>query len=186
MKKFLFTVSTVVLFATSGISFADAKPGVKVEATPVIAPVAGSNMKIGVLDTSKIAMNTPQFKAAQDKFKNEIDALEKEKLNAQKSLQSDIEAFQKNSPTMKADAKQAAQQKIIDQQKKMQEKLGKRQDEISASQNKEMQALSKKVEGVVNAVAAEEKLDLVIIKAATAFSKPEIDITDKVIKKMKG
>lgn len=182
MNKFLFTVSAVVLFVVGGAAFADAKSDMQ---TAVASYAAPDMKKIGVIDTNKIAMNTPQFKAIQEKFKKETELFEKEKKSAQESFQASFQVFKKNEPTMKESDKNAEQQKLADKYKKMQDELNKSQDKISTAQNKEMQAFAKKVEEVVSSVSDSKKLDLVVIKAAVAYSKPEIDISDEVINKLK-
>ncbi|CAL7961988.1 outer membrane protein [Gammaproteobacteria bacterium] len=165
MKKFLITMSVVALFAFGTQAFAD--------------------MKIGVLDLNKVMMDSPQLEIAKKALKGKFDVREKEMLAAQKAFQVDIEAFNKNSPTMKANDQKAAQQKIISQQKDLQEKQTKFQKDLSDEQNSAMKDIVKKIEGIVNNIAVSKKFDLIVAKAATAYNKPELEITDEVVKQMK-
>ncbi len=82
-------------------------------------------------------------------------------------------------------AKEEAQKKIIDRQKKLREMQAKLENDLNTAQSDAMKEIVKKIEGVVNKIAANKKIDLVIAKAATAYNKPELDITDEVIKEMK-
>lgn len=165
MKRFLLTISTIALFVFGAAAFAD--------------------MKIGVLDLNKVMMESPQVEAAKTKLKAKFDAREKEIIAAQKAFQSDIEKFNKESPTMKADAQKAAQQKIVDQQKKLQEAQAKFQNDLNIAQSEALKEIVKKIESIVNKMAVDKKFDLIVAKASTAYNKPELEITSEVISQMK-
>jgi outer membrane protein len=181
MKKFLITVSMVVLlaFGTSACKFATDADKDKAN----LSNKAGLN--IGVLDLNKVMMDSPQLAAAKTKLKNDFDKREKDMIAAQKAFQADIEKFSKNSPTMKDADKKAAQDKIVAEQKKLQEDQTKFQNDLSAAQGAAMKDIVKKIEGIVNGIAADKKFDLVLAKAGTAFNKPELEITTDVINQMK-
>lgn len=165
MKKFLIAMLTVVLFVFGSTAFAD--------------------LKFGVLDLNKVMMDSPQLAAAKAKLKSDFDKREKDILSAQQVFQKAVEDFNKNGPTMKADAQKNAQQGIVKQQKDLQEKQAKFQNDLNAAQGVAMKDIVKKIEGIVNGIAADKKFDLILAKAGTAFNKPELEITDEVIKQMK-
>jgi len=165
MKKFLISMSAVALFAFGMQAFAD--------------------LKIGVLDLNKVMMESPQLEVAKKALKDKFDAREKEILAAQKAFQTDVEAFTKNSPTMKESDQKAAKQKFTTQQKDLQEKQTKFQKDLTDAQNDAMKDIVKKIETIVNSIAASKKFDLIIAKAGTAYNKPELEVTDEAIKQMK-
>lgn len=165
MKKLSVIISAIVLFAFGTASFAE--------------------MKIAVVDLNKVMLESPQWEAAKTKLKNKFDAREKEILAAQKTFQNDVENFNKNSLTMKEAAKKTAQQKIIDQQKKLQDMQMKFQNDFNAAQTDALQNVMKKIDGIIKTIAADEKLDLILAKGAVPYNKPELEIADKVIKQMK-
>lgn len=165
MRKILLVVTTmvVVMFSTAAMA----------------------ETKIGVIDLNKILLESPQLTTAKADLKKKFDGREKELLDAQKKFQGDIEGFNKNSTTMKEDAKKEAQDKIIGQQKKLQDLQTKFQNDLTTAQNDIMRDILKKVESIVNKTAEDKKLDLVITKISTAYNKKELEITDDVIKQMK-
>jgi outer membrane protein len=165
MKKFLIAASTVVLFVFGSTVFAD--------------------LRIGVLDLNKVMMDSPQLAAAKTKLKNDFDKREKDILSAQQAFQKAVEEFSKNSATMKDADKKAAQDKIVAQQKKLQEDQTKFQNDLNTAQGAAMKDIVKKIEGIVNGIASAKKFDLILAKAGTAFNKPELEITNEVIKQMK-
>jgi outer membrane protein len=165
MKKLLLVVSAISLFVFGTVAFAE--------------------MKIAVLDLNKVMMDSPQLETAKTKLKSRFDKREKGILKAQKAFQSDIEKFNKESPTMKDDAQKAAQQKIIDQQKNLQDMQTKFQNDLNAAQGVVMKDIVTKIEGLVKKIAEDKKFDLILAKAGTAYSKPGLEITAEVIKRMK-
>lgn len=165
MKKFLIAMSTVVLFVFGSTAFAD--------------------LKIGVLDLNKVMMDSPQLAAAKAKLKSDFDKREKDILSAQQVFQKAVEDFSKNSATMKDADKKAAQDKIVAQQKKLQEDQAKFQNDLNTAQGTAMKDIVKKIEGIVNGIADKQKFDLILAKAGTAFNKPGLEITKDVIDQMK-
>lgn len=147
---------------------------------------AFAETKIGVVDFNKALLESPQLADAKNKLKKQFDAREKEITEAQKKFQASIEAFNKNSPTMKADAKEAEQRKIMEQQKKVQEMQEKFQKDVNETQTKVMNGIVDKIQSIVDKVANDNKLDLVIVKASAPYSKKELEVTDAVIKQLKG
>ncbi|EKE01179.1 MAG: Outer membrane protein [uncultured bacterium] len=165
MKKFLLAISMIALFTFGITAFAETK--------------------IAVLDLNKVMMDSPQLEKAKTSLKNKFEAREKEIVAAQKVFQSDIDALNKNGPTMKPDDQKKAQQKIMDQQKKLQDMQTKFQNDLNTAQGDAMKTIVKKIEGIVNKIATDKKFDLIIAKAGTAYNKPELEITNDVIKEMK-
>lgn len=169
MKKYLFTIFTM-LFVFGVTAFADKHD------------IAGN---IAVLDFNKVLMSSPQLEAAKTELKNKFDPRGKELEATQKKFQENIQAFSKNSPTMKAEDKKAAEQKLKDEQEKLQDMQSKFQNDLGKAQNDAMQKIMKKMEEIVTKVAKDKKFDLVIAKSSIAYSKPELDITEEVISQVK-
>lgn len=187
MKKILFIAIAALLLTSCNEEQAknnDTHTAAKVEETKHIAPASGT-AKIGVVDLNKILLDSPQLNAAKTDLKKKFDPREKELNDKQKSFQKSIEDFSKNSPTMKPADKEATQKSIMDEQKKLQELQSKFQSDLSAEQNKLMGDILKKIETIVNKIAANKNFDLVITKVSTAFNKKELEITDEVVKEMK-
>ncbi len=150
----------------------------------LLGTAAFAELKIGVINVNEIFLKSPQIATAKAKFKKDFDVKEKALNEAQKNFQKAIEDFSKNSPTMKEDAKKAEQQKIVDQQKKLQEMQAKFQNEANAAQEDALKDFSKKMETAVAKVAKDKSLDLVVAKASLAYSKAELEITSDVLKVM--
>lgn len=145
-----------------------------------------ADVKIGVVDFNKILADSPQFTAAKADLKAKFDPQEKKIANAQKKFQDAIEAFSKNSPTMKADAKDAEQRKIMQQQQDLQKMQDSFQKDLTETQNKVMKGLLDKIQSIIDKVAVDQNFDLIIPKASAPYSKKGLEITDEIVKQMKG
>jgi outer membrane protein len=158
-----------------------------VVALGISATAAFAEMKIAVLDLNKVISSDPQVTTLQNDLKKKFDPRSQEIVAAQKKMQADIDAYNKDNSGGKlkgADLKQA-QQKIIDEQKKVQDLQNAFQKDLVAEQNKSMQVVLKKVEDAVTKIAQDQKFDLVITKVSTAYSDPKLEITDQVVAAIK-
>lgn len=166
MNKKLQVVLAVALFATSASIFA-------------------ADASIGVVDRNKVAMDSPQLAAAKAELKAKFEPREKSLMAKQKVFKDSVDAYGKNSPTMKKEAKEAAQKKLMDEQKALQDEQGKFQNDLMEAQGSKTKIIEKQIEASVGSIAASKKFDLVIEKAAVIYSKNNIDITDEVVASMK-
>lgn len=165
MKKIAVIVASLALFLVANSAFAE--------------------LKVGVIDLNKVLAGSPQVADAKAQLKKQFDARGQEISNLQTTLKADVEDFNKNGPTMKADASKAAQQKIMEKQKKLQELETSFQADVSKAQNTAMEGIIKHVEELINKVATDGKYDLVITKMSAAYYNPKLDVTDAVVKLLK-
>lgn len=147
---------------------------------------AFAEVKIGVVNFSKVLQESPQKQKADTEFKNKFKKQREELTKSHQQFQKDIENFRKNSPTMKQEEKSKQEQQLQKQQQKLQEMQSKYQREAEETQQKLLNEVLKNIEKVVNKTAETKKLDIVIDKSGTLYSKPSFDITDELIKQLKA
>jgi outer membrane protein len=150
-----------------------------------LASAAFADTKIAVLDLNKVLASSPQVTDMQAQLKKQFDPRGQELVKMQKGIQSEIDQYNKNSPKMKSDELKKSQDKIIAEQKKLQEQQNTFQSDLVKAQNQSMQTILKKVEDIVNKIAADQKFDLVVTKVSTAYNDPKLEITDQVIAEIK-
>ena len=165
MKKILLVVSTAVFLMFGAAAFAETN--------------------IGVIDLNKVLIGSPQLAKAKADLKKKFDVREKAITKGQQDFQKAIEDFNKNGPTMKPDAQKKEQEKIMKMQKKLQEDQAKLQEDANAAQSNAVGDILKKIEGIVNKLAENKKLDLIVAKASLAYNKKELEVTDDVVKQLK-
>lgn len=138
--------------------------------------------KIAVVRSADVVRDSAQFRAAEGKMKTEFEK-RKNDLEAQfKSFQDDVKAYQRDGDTLTADQRVKKEKDLSNRQtdlnfaqKKFQEDLANRDRELT-------QDMMGKIKTVIELVAKEKGVDLVV--QDPVYAAPSIDITADVLKKL--
>src|SRR5579863_6611156 len=144
------------------------------------AAPAWADLKIGVVNYSKLMQESPQAKAAQDALRGEFAGKQKELQTQQQSLKSKEDSLQRDSATMTADQRTAAERDLRDGNRELQLKVQQYQDDFNARQNEELSKLQKTLVEEVQNFAQGQKFDLVLADGVI-FASPVLDITPQVL-----
>jgi outer membrane protein len=151
-----------------------------VVALAAVAAPAWADLKIGVVNYSKLMQESPQAKAAQDALRGEFAGKQKELQTQQQSLKSKEDSLQRDSATMTADQRTAAERDLRDGNRELQLKVQQYQDDFNARQNEELSKLQKTLVEEVQNYAQGQKFDLVLADGVI-FASPVLDITPQVL-----
>jgi len=113
-------------------------------------------------------------------FKNEKAVIEQ----LQKDLTFEDENLKRNGSLMSEKEKTELQTKMSGLYQQYQVKVKEFQQKVAQRKNQETNKLLALVTQVVDNIAAKEDFDLVISKQAVVFSKPNTDITSKVVEQV--
>lgn len=149
------------------------------------AGIAAADINVGVLDMQKLLKNAPQVKAVQAQLKQQFSSQEGKLKAQQKQLQNDVQNYEKNSAVMKAKDKTALEKKITSEQHDFQKQQGDFRNAVIAAQNKAMQKVFVQVKKIVDGVASQQKLNLIVTKSSVVYNDADMDITAQVLKAMK-
>jgi outer membrane protein len=147
--------------------------------TAAAAP-AWADLKVGVVNYSKLMQESPQAKAAQDALRGEFAGKQKELQSQQQALKSKEDSLQRDSATMTADQRSAAERDLRDGNRELQLKVQQYQDDFNARQNEELSKLQKTLVEEVQNYAQGQKFDLVLADGVI-FASPVLDITPQVL-----
>ena len=136
--------------------------------------------RVGVVNTDRIFREANTAKVAQTKLEQEFSKREKELVDIGKSLKTNSEKRERDSPTLSDTQRSARQRQLADQDREFQRKRREFQEDLNARKNEELQQVLEKANKVVKQVAEAEKYDLILQEAV--YIHPKHDITDKVIK----
>lgn len=164
MKKILLFISVALIF---------------------LANAAFAEVKIAVVDLTKILAGDPQVEATQAKLKKQFEPRSQEVIKAQKALQAEIEKYNRDSSKLKGEELKKEQQRLLAQEKKIQDMREKAQTDLTKAQNQAMQDIFKRIKATVDNIAAKQKFDLVFTKSSAIYNKPEMDITNLVLNDLK-
>jgi outer membrane protein len=140
---------------------------------------------IGVVDMKVIFSSSPKVKSIKADLTKQFQP-EKNKLEAMgKTLQADIEKYQKNKDVMNKKDLAALEAGITKQESDFRDAQSKFQQDVFNAQNKSLSTFMDDVKTAVKVVAEKEKLDLVIPSNDVLYTKDKTDITQDVLKSMK-
>jgi outer membrane protein len=153
-----------------------------------VTSAAGGSLRIGVVDSQKIVAQLPEAKDAQEKlqesnkkYRDTIETIQKDYLQS-------LESYDKQKAMMSAEAKTKEEDRLKAIQERFQryreEKFG-NQGELAAMQEELLAPIRKRVQNAIKEVAKAEKLSAVMETPAFVYYDEELDITFRVLDKLK-
>lgn len=140
---------------------------------------AQSSLKIGVINVGKLLENAPQSKVVQDKLQKEFEPRQQSILAKRQKMQTQQDAFQKDSAVMGEEERLNLERQIRDTQRDLQREENEYLEDLNARRNEEVGKLQREVLQRVQAYASAQKYDLVLADAI--YVSGAVDITQQVI-----
>ncbi len=149
------------------------------------ATATAADLKIGVVSVERILTEAPQVDAVNtsmlERFGPQRDELQK----AEKEITKMQENYKRNELVMTEDKLNDLKKEIIMNIQKLKQQEAVLTQEVGTVRNQELAVLQTQVRGIIDDIAKKGKYDLVLSEGV-AFSSPKLDITNKVLDKMKS
>lgn len=149
------------------------------------ANVFAADVKIGVVSVERILTEAPQVDAVNtsmlERFGPQRDELQK----AEKEITKMQENYKRNELVMTEEKLNELKKEIIMKIQRLKQKEAQLTQEVGTVRNQELAVLQQQVRGIIDDIAKKGKYSL-ILSEGVAFSDPKLDITDKVLDKMKS
>ncbi|WP_028007661.1 OmpH family outer membrane protein [Solimonas flava] len=150
----------------------------------VTALPALADIKVGSVRSAELAEKAPQFKAMQDQLKAQFERRQNDLEAEAKKLQDDGRAFQKEADLL-APADRAKKEKDLTTRRIDLESKGRQlQEDFNKARQESFAKAMGQVKNVIDAVAREKNLDLIVENPV--YAKPEVDVTDDVLKRLQA
>lgn len=143
-----------------------------------------ADVKIGFVSIAKILSSSPQAEAASKRLEQEFAPRKKALDEAVKSLRKLEEKLAKDGAVMSDSQRRNLENDIRNQQRELNRTSGEFREDFNLRRNEELSKFQKQVLDVINSVAKEEGFDLVINDQATLYASPQVDVTDKVLRRL--
>ena len=147
--------------------------------------VFAADVKIGVVSVERILTEAPQVDAVNtsmlERFGPQRDELQK----AEKEITKMQENYKRNELVMTEEKLNELKKEIIMKIQRLKQKEAQLTQEVGTVRNQELAVLQQQVRGIIDDIAKKGKYSL-ILSEGVAFSDPKLDITDKVLDKMKS
>lgn len=140
---------------------------------------------IATVNMQQIFHTAPQVKQIDSSLKSEFAGQRSKIETMSKSLQKNIESYQKNKSVMSSSELSSLKDKINQEEIQLRKEQTKFQQAIFAAQNKKMAAFLAKVKAAVKEVADQQNISVVLPSNAVIYSKGAKDITSSVMSDIK-
>lgn len=147
-------------------------------------PVAAGNIRIGYLDVTRVAEESPQYQAARRALQSELKRREGDLRRMADQLKGKEKKLQRNASIMSNAAAKNIEREILSLRRKLKNSRDEYRDELSLRQNEERTKLLRQVAEVVKAIGKEERFDLILTEGV-AYASKDVDISDKVLMRLK-
>jgi len=133
---------------------------------------------MAVVNMQLVASKIPQTAAMQQALTSEFAGATEEIQKLESDIKFNMEKFQRESMTMSDEQKTTLRTQVEELQKTYQAKAQPLEQQIRRRQTEERNKIFALIQQAISAVAAEEKLDVVLNAQSLAFAKPELDISE--------
>jgi outer membrane protein len=143
-----------------------------------------AEIKIGYIDMQKAIQETAAGKKAKKELEDEFNKKKKDLEKKEADIKKMHEDFEKRSMAMNEEARMKKQQEIRMEMGKYQETAGKAQMEIQKRERDLTQPIVTKLRSILDDIAKKEEFTVILEKSENSvmWAKPEIDLTDRLIK----
>ncbi len=145
------------------------------------AMASSSNVKIGVVDLHKVLQESSQAKVISKRLEGQFKPRQEKLFVAQKQLKADAEKLRRDATLLTAAQKTALQNKIIQEQRTLEQSGAKYQEDLNKAQNQAMQEFFAKVKMSLDKIAQQNGYDIVLQKENVPYSNPDMDVTKQLI-----
>ena len=147
---------------------------------------AAQTMKVAVVDVQRAVMQTEDGLRAQATLKKLFDSRQQELNKRQQELGKQKEEIDKQAKVM---SQASLQKKVDDWQKQMvelQQTFVEYNKELEKKQKELTDPIFERVVGSIKRIAGTDAYDLIVDRATVAFSRSDLDLTDRVIQLANG
>jgi outer membrane protein len=157
----------------------------------VAAPVAAqaqAQTRIGYIDTRRVIQEAPGAQEARATMEREMQVWQQELQAMEDSLRTIVTEHQQRSAVMSADAKQRREAEIMQKQQSFEQRAQTLQQQAGRRQQELMEPIMQRVETIISDVRQAEGFAIIFDVASEAIvsADPALDLTDRVIARMKG
>ncbi len=164
MKKNIVILSMfLVMFSLSGLALAETK--------------------VGYLDVTRVAEESPQYADARKSLQKELERRESDLRAKAETLKKLEEKMQRDAAVMSESELKRLERDILSRQRKLKNARDEYRDELSLRQNEERNKLLRQVSEVVREIGKSEGYDLILTEGVAYFSK-NVDLSDKVLSQL--
>jgi len=149
-------------------------------AAAFIAAPAMADIKVGVVDYSRLLSESPQAKSLTEALEAEFGPRYQQLVAQDRALKAKAETLQKNGDTMSADQRSKSEKELRDGARELERKGKELKDDSEAKRNDEFVKLQRMLTNEVRDYAKAQNFDVVMMDGVI-YSTPAVNITDQIL-----
>lgn len=147
--------------------------------------MAANSPKVGYVSVEKILTEAPQVKAVNDSMLERFGGRKTELEEMEKEINEMQENYKRNELVMTEDKLNELKESIITKIQDFKQKEAVLQQEVATVRNQELAVLQQSVRSIIQEIAKDEKYDLILTSDGVAYANEDLDISNKVLDRMK-
>lgn len=144
----------------------------------------GADLKLGFVNVPKVLDQAPQARAADDRLEKEFGPRDSEIVKMKRDLVAQNDRLAKNAAVMSAAERQRQESDLRQMRREIRRLEDEFREDVNLRRSQELGKLQRLVVEVIQNLAKAEKFDL-IISDGVIYAGDAVDITDKVIARLK-
>ncbi len=142
---------------------------------------AQAELKIGVVDFTRLQSEAPQARVSLDSLRTEFTPKQKEIETRAAAQKARIDRFQKDQATMSPDQRTKLEKEIRDEERELARRQSEFTDDFNARRNEELGKLNRILVEEVRTYSRAQNYDLVLSGDSLAYATASVDITSAVL-----
>ncbi|WP_295541526.1 OmpH family outer membrane protein [uncultured Thiohalocapsa sp.] len=147
------------------------------------APASAQQLKIAVIDPNRIVEESPQYEEARQTLSTEVAEREADLLDQQESIDRLESKLERDGALMREEEAKRLQNDIRTRKRRLRYAKAELQEDFALRQSELRTKLVKQVEEVVQQIAKEQNIDLIVSEGVVYFSE-RIDISADVVERL--
>lgn len=143
-----------------------------------------ADTKIGFVNRVKLLKEAPQAEEASKRLQKEFEPREKQLLATQKKVNEKEERFVKDSEILSPGERQKQERDILSDKRELKLAETELKEDFAIRQSEEMSKIQTLLIDAIQQVGKDEQFDLILYEGVS-YASPRVDITDKVIERLK-
>ncbi|MES9959243.1 MAG: OmpH family outer membrane protein [Sedimenticola sp.] len=146
---------------------------------------SAEGIRIGVVNPNKLVEKSPQYDQVRKELESEFKRRNEDLIAKQKQLKKLEDKLSRDSAVMSASEVKRLEQDIRSRKRQLKNTRDEYREDLNLRRSEELNKLLRYVTEVVNQVAAEEKLDLVLSQGIV-YASNRVDLTNRVLDRLKA
>lgn len=146
--------------------------------------VLAADFKVAIVDSQKILEQSTAFKSIREQVTKKADASKNTAVEKEKQLKQSFQDLEGKKKALSKEAFDEKNNKLMKDAEEFSKNSYSERMSIEKAYTDAMGQVEKKMTDIIQAKAAADKINLVMLKANTIYSDPTLDITDGVLKEL--